>query len=59
MKLDKAIEILTIYKAGEEDTYSDDLDDALQLGIEALKVIKRYRSFVAVDAIRLLPGETP
>lgn len=31
---------------------------SVRLGVEALKLIIRYRTFVAVDAVRLLPGET-
>lgn len=58
MKIEKAIEILTHYKVEGEAPCPPALDDALQLGIEALKRVQNQRKY-DVDPHRLpLRGET-
>lgn len=58
MTLDKAIEILKedLVMLFEGDT--DDLHDARQLGIEALKREQSNRGYCLSNPKRLLPGET-
>lgn len=65
MKLDKAIELLTLDKAcGENSTIKDfegdprDLKDAIQLGLEALKRAKAQRGPGGEIGALGLPGET-
>ena len=57
MKLDRGIEILTTYLT-EGEAPCGVLDDALQLGIEALKEIKHTRQNSQKPAYRKLPSET-
>ena len=59
MKIDKAINILDRYQVEGEAPCGGALDDALKLGIEALKVIKKIRHYPFPDEILKLPGETP
>lgn len=59
MNLEKAIEILTAYKAGSYEDTGPDLDDAIQLGIEALQKLRELRTGRGVIFDRPLPGETP
>ena len=58
MKLDKAIEILMKQRFSFPTDEMRVINDALKLGIEALKVIKDVRptDYGAIDD--LLPGET-
>lgn len=58
MKLREAIEILANSQKGTWPTPNSDFDDAIQLGIEAMKRIRlsRNRHFTLHDD--LLPGET-
>lgn len=58
MYIAKAIEILSSYKAGSYEDTGPDLDDALDLGIDALKFIEENRGQGAGSVPRLLPGET-
>lgn len=58
MKIEKAIEILATYKAGAYEDTSGDLDDALQLGIEALKRLKDGDNLSYAELLKPLPGET-
>lgn len=58
MKIDKAIEILTLDRTCDFEGDANDLEAALQLGIEALKYIERLRSIFYTSVIPPLPGET-
>ena len=58
MKLEKAIEILTIWHAGGFATRIDDMNLAIQLGIEALKRLDHCRRWTSSTWGSLLPGET-
>lgn len=58
MKIEKAIEILEDGLRFVEPGDSPDKPDAVQLGIEALKVIKELRHYPFPDGIVQLPGET-
>ena len=58
MKLDKAIEILTdCLNIGTQEA-TPDVNNALKLGIEALKRIKHLRPNYAYAKATRLPGET-
>lgn len=58
MKLEKAIEILYDL-LGEGPQYPpDDRRDAVRLGIEALKEVKRLRPHIHYHVQQLLSGET-
>ena len=58
MKLEDAIEVLTRCLPKEEGDVRDDLDDALKLGIEALKQVKKFQQMGSkINPLRL-PGET-
>ncbi len=59
MKLEKAIEILEEDKNWDYEGVSEDLENALQLGIEALKRVKSIRIGGKPDKYTILPGETP
>lgn len=58
MKIDKAIELLEIaqggFLAGDE---TRDFYTALDLGIEALKCVRKIRHHPFPDEVLLLPGE--
>jgi len=58
MKLDKAIEILEDIDHSFRDGFSSDEDDALLLGIEALKRHREDRLLNVWTFPRALPGET-
>jgi len=58
MKLDKAIEILENMRDTNLNYYSPDRSAALQLGIEALKLIQRERLLGINPVETKLPGET-
>ena len=58
MKLEKAIEILTTYMKGSNEAEPVDFDDALMLGVEALKRIRDGRTKSYDYFGHLLPGET-
>jgi len=57
MTPEKAIEILGTYRDEGEADLAKDLDNALTLGIEALKQIKDFRLTVNGKPFYLLPGE--
>jgi len=58
MILEKAIEILEATLKVSIPDFDQDERDAIQLGIEALKVFDRRRKAHAVTMTGLLPGET-
>jgi len=58
MKLDKAIEILTDILRFVKPGDPPDEHDAVKLGIEALKGIKKVRKTLEPYVTALLPGET-
>ena len=58
MTIDEAIEIITLYLQHSEQWGHHNLDDALQLGVEALKRIKESRLLSCQVASEKLPGET-
>ena len=58
MKLEKAIEILQHYHVEPALPRRGFVEDALKLGIEAMKRIKDYRERSSTFATPLLPGET-
>lgn len=58
MTIDKAIELLTgLSIPGSPDLNTDDFD-AIKLGIEALKKVKRLRNTYPIRDFVLLSGET-
>ncbi len=58
MNIPKAIEVLTRWKETGDWTSEEELAQAEQLGIEALKMITRYRKEFGSSYIALLSGET-
>jgi len=58
MELEKAIVVLGLDKTSDFVGAGRELEDALQLGIEALKYIKDFRLTVDGKPIYQLPGET-
>ena len=58
MKLDKAIEILTIMLTPEFNGHTEDILAARKLGIEALKAVKALRAGTPGLNLSTLPGET-
>jgi len=58
MKLEKAIEILTIYRDEGCGVDAQDLDDSLTLGSEALKFTVDIRTRYPTLIHEMLPGET-
>ena len=58
MKVGKAIELLVLKASGSPDINQGDLSSAVNLGIEALKVIQTFRQSMPFDLLFLLPGET-
>lgn len=60
MTIDEAIKRLTRYQKGidEDEGEPVDLDNAILLGIEALKWIKHWREVCATPGDYRLPGET-
>lgn len=59
MKLEKAIEILTHTLEVKSPLGKFPVDDAIQLGIEALKQIKHVQCGEIINSDVVLPGETP
>ena len=57
MTIDEAIRILKADKSDEVATEMEDIDGALQLGIEALKRLKQNRTLHFIPSLKLLPGE--
>ncbi len=58
MKIEKAIEILTINNDHNPDFTDAERRDAHQLGIEALKREREHRLYETYGTRLLLPGET-
>jgi len=58
MKIEKAIEILTIFFINKRKVPDDDIWDASKLGLEALKQVKESRFDPSTWEPKLLPGET-
>ncbi len=58
MKLEKAIEILEAEQREWIFSNTDDNNEAVNLGIEALKVLQESRGKYGTYFARLLPGET-
>ena len=58
MSLEEAIEILTLSKTCAYEGDSKDLEDAHQLGIEAMKRTSQRRENLSWKFEPLLPGET-
>ena len=58
MNIPKAIEILTEHSHLVRARLNPDLKSAFNLGIEALKEVKRLRSYKAFHVVKLLEGET-
>ena len=59
MKVSKAIKVLQIINATAPPWVTQDSEDALKLGIEALKQVKHMRGSPLGSFYTLLPGETP
>lgn len=59
MKLDKAIEILTLNLNFASKKMPQDCQDAIKLGIEALKRVKDNPIVPTFHQRALLPGEDP
>ena len=58
MTIDKAIEILELYVVSPFVIAKPDTKDAIKLGIEALKIIRRSRQPESPIKLATLPGET-
>ncbi len=58
MTIDEAIKILELDKDCEFEGSANDLEDALQLGLEALKRVKLLRTSASYPHDKLLYGET-
>ena len=58
MKLDKAIEILSVYLTGADGADPVYFDKAVKLGTEALKRHKRNSQSFEPNVVKPLPGET-
>ena len=58
MKLERAIKILTLHANADPETPLNDLIDAIQLGIEALKRVKCLNRIQFLFNDEALPGET-
>jgi len=58
MRLEKAIEILTLLAKKWKADYDDDDLQAVSLGIEALKRLQELRKYANHNPKWLLPGET-
>lgn len=58
MTIDKAIELLELYEHAVKFFPRGDFLKAIQLGIEALKLIRAWRKALPLDNPQLLPGET-
>ena len=58
MNISKAIEILELEETGDLTAPIQDLNDAIRLGIEALKLIQELRKWGVPRVNHTLPGET-
>lgn len=58
MRIDKAIRILASFTYSSNVIASNDVNDAIKLGIEALKGRQKQRKYAILSSARLLPGET-
>ena len=58
MSIEKAIEILELYIPDPDSVPILDSIDAIELGIEALKVVHDTRRLPGMAGWRVLPGET-
>lgn len=58
MTIDQAIKILSDSANKGAATFNDDFTRAQQLGIEALLMIRRMKTFGLISETSLLPGET-
>lgn len=58
MTIDEAIKILQPYLDIPENWTTQGFDEALQLGVEALKAVKKIRRDGYWSANGMLPGET-
>ena len=58
MNIDKAIEILQIFRDEGDEDLPPDVEPAINLGIEALKRIKAKRPYSNTNHSYKLPGET-
>ncbi len=58
MKIDKAIEVLSLSANQGTTTFNPDYKAAQLLGIEALKTVKAIRHYPFPDGVIILPGET-
>lgn len=58
MTIPKAVEILKETNIVDEQPFAPDLRDAIQLGIEAIKVVQAIRNQTPVKIWEPLPGET-
>jgi len=58
MKIDKAIEILTTFTFASKTIPRNDVNDAIRLGIFALKRVEKTRHYKHDLTQVLLPGET-
>ncbi len=58
MKLTKAIEILQLEQTVEFTGFIVDFNEAIKLGIEALKRVQSQRYSIPTRSISLLKGET-
>jgi len=58
MLLSKAIELISLYLRDPDCPFSSDARDAVQLGIEALKWVKRDQDRCMPGTVNPLPGQT-
>lgn len=58
MKIEKAIEELKGLDEVQGGMWRKDLQDAIKLGIEALKRLEQNRTLHFIPSLKLLPGET-
>ena len=58
MIIEKSIEILTTFTFASNHTSRNDVNDAIRLGIEALKQLQSCRLCCQFASEGLLPGET-
>ncbi|MBA7534647.1 hypothetical protein ES705_26896 [subsurface metagenome] len=58
MKIEKAIETLQTFRDEGDKDLPQDVEPAIQLGIEALKAWSGFRGIGSLMSPMLLPGET-
>ena len=58
MTIDEAIKIGTIFRSHREELPAADINAFIELGIEALKAWKLFRTGKTPTNLYLLPGET-